>query len=101
MSLMTIYSVQYSEATGFYVDVYENVERDASGNWREVLTREGRTFEYDEGWRETEDEAVRFWRDDGILHAENLHAVADELMQVATKRTPTIPTDKIMKPKIP
>ena len=93
----TIYRVDYSEQTGYYVEVYDGVIRTDQETW-ESLNGSEKQLAYAEGWRESEQEAVDVWRDDLRKQAAAFRQLSIDTYDMASGPAPTIPKEPLMKP---
>jgi hypothetical protein len=108
--MKTIYRVDYSPQIGYYVQTEESVVAYNYKSWAKVsIDDDGETvscedesiFNLEDGWRESEEEALEHWRSDGIGYAASLIKLANKIEDIARNRTPIRLTDRIMKPEIP
>jgi hypothetical protein len=106
--MKTIYRVDYSEQTGYYVQVEESViwrnffwEKAIVDSDGEVVTKEyALDFKPEDGWRETEREATDLWRVEATRASEAYRALSYALEDMAHGPAPTIPQNRIMMPEL-
>ena len=81
---ITVYRVDYSDQIGFYIQTHE-ANLFASSY-------------YEDGWRDSELDAIEAWRALGKKDARDLRALADAIEIMAERATPKVWSDPIMAP---
>lgn len=96
----SVYRVEYSEDFGFYIketkNVYEYCLIDAQATGWKQPGEEAIPLDQIDGYDESSDGAVEFWREECRGAAQEMREMADSIVEMS-RLTPVIPV-RIMKP---